>query len=183
MRAIKSGLGTIITIGLVSGSALGVAAQDEAAAPVEVSGTVYCGSPVAYGTTESHEVTIGDATMRVVSERGNSWGPNAGVMSDARLQGDYTISFDSDAYYPPGMVGSVDVGAGTWRIVNDEGAWQGSYHILGGAPVVVPLIGEGGYEGLTAIVESVFDGDACSWDWRGLIFEGEAPSYPEPPAE
>ena len=183
MRATKSGLSFILTAGLLGGSVVDAAAQDGAVAPEAFSGVVHCGSQIAYGTSESQDVMVGDTAVRVVSERGHTWRPSAPGMSDPRLQGDYTISFDSDAYYPADAVGSIDVGAGTWRIENDEGAWQGSYHIVGDAPVVVPLVGEGAYDGLTAVVESAFDGAACSWEWSGVIFAGDAPAYPEPPTE
>jgi len=100
---------------------------------------------------------------------------------------------DENAPAPPQpFTGVIDCGhlvaAGTWRIVNEEGAWQGSYHNFdtpGGEDVVVtvPLTSEDAYDGLTAIWEaSNFDDDHC-WDVRGLIIEGELPAYPEPPAE
>jgi len=152
--------------------------------PEPFSGIVHCGGQVAFGTSESLEFPMGEANMTVVSERGDTWRPSAPGMSDPRLQGNYAISFDTDAYYPPGVVDSLDViGAGTWRIENDEGAWQGSYHIVGGAPVVVPLVGEGAYDGLTAIVESAFSESDCAWEWSGLIIDRGLPEYPEPPAE
>ena len=187
MRAIKTTTIAILAVGLLAGSAVGVAAQDEGAAPVQFTGIVDCGPQIAGGTSETVQVPMGESVMTVLVRRGNTWQPSAREVSDPRLEGRYTISYDTDAYYPPGVVGSTDVGAGTWRIENDEGAWQGSYHIAGidggDVTVTVPLIGEGAYAGLFAIVESAYDSAACSWDWRGLIVDGELPAYPEPPAE
>jgi hypothetical protein len=102
-------------------------------------------------------------------------------MSDPRLEGDYYISFDDDQFVSP--AGS-SVGAGTWRIENDEGAWQGSYTRLGFADrasvVSTPLVGEGAYEGLTAVWESTHDPGPCGWEVRGLIIVGDVPAAPEP---
>jgi hypothetical protein len=109
-------------------------------------------------------------------------------MGDPRFEGRYSISYDTDSYVAPGLTAQDVVGAGTWRIENDDGAWQGSYHIMDpldgeDVTVTVALAGEGAYEGLTAIVESAFDSVACVWQWRGLVVDGDLPPYPEPPAE
>jgi len=41
-------------------------------------------------------------------------------------------------------------------------------------------VGEGAYEGLTAIWESVVHIEGlCDWDVRGLIIAGEPPAVPE----
>ena len=75
------------------------------------------------------------------------------------------------------------MGSGIWRIENEAGALQGSFvkadYPDHGTTVSSALVGEGGYEGLTAIWESVLNPD-CSWDVRGLIIEGEPPAVPEP---
>ncbi len=76
------------------------------------------------------------------------------------------------------------MGTGTWRIENEEGAWQGSYTVLGigdrSSVVTAPLVGEGAYEGLTAVWESAYDPVACDWEVWGLIIEGDVPAAPEP---
>jgi hypothetical protein len=165
---------TLVATGLLVGSGVAVAAQDDAAAPlpVEFTGHVVCGDQVRPNTTE-----VGAGSF---ASRGGAWHPSA-TMSDPRLEGDYHISFDDDQYASP--TGS-SVGAGTWRIENGEGAWQGSYTILGFADhasvVTAPLAGEGAYEGLTAVWESAYDPVACAWDVRGLIIEGDVPAAPAP---
>jgi hypothetical protein len=181
---------SILAIGLLAGSAVGVAAQDEAlpTPPQPFTGVVDCGGQIASAPGEGGTYDLPEGSMTVQMLHGNTWRPSARTMSDPRLEGTYSISFDEDRYFGSALADDTQVGAGTWRIENDEGAWQGSYHIFGmgdGADVTVtvPLIGEGAYEGLTAIVESAFDAQACRWDWRGLILRGELPAYPEPPAE
>ena len=99
--------------------------------------------------------------------RGNTWQPVVQTMSDPLLEGTHTISFDEDNF-GSALEGGFQVAAGTWRIVNEKGAWQGSYHIFDmpdGEEVVVtvPLIGEGGYDGLSAIWEATWDPDLC-WE-------------------
>ncbi len=71
-----------------------------------------------------------------------------------------------------------------FRIVNDGGAWQqsptldldfsdGSEDLTLGV-----LVGEGGYEGLTAVFQNVTsDG---TWDLHGYIIDGELTPAPEP---
>ncbi|MGD8486541.1 MAG: hypothetical protein PVH07_07895 [Chloroflexota bacterium] len=126
--------------------------------------------------------------MTILAWRGDTWRPAAREMGDPRFEGRYSISYDTDSYVAPGLTAQDVVGAGTWRIENDDGAWQGSYHIMDpldgeDVTVTVALAGEGAYEGLTAIVESAFDSVACVWQWRGLVVDGDLPPYPEPPAE
>jgi hypothetical protein len=41
------------------------------------------------------------------------------------------------------------------------------------------LTGEGAYEGMSVLWEEVGHWDACSWDVRGLIVEGDPPAVPE----
>jgi hypothetical protein len=100
------------------------------------------------------------------------------------MEGSYYISYDSDEYR--GSQGTTSVGSETWRIENGEGAWQGSstgVNFADGHPSVltIALVGEGAYEGLTAIWESVYNPSGlCSWDVRGVIIEGGPPAVPEP---
>jgi hypothetical protein len=165
----------MLAIGLLGGSTPGVAAQDGSTppqAPVAFTGHVVCGDQV-----RESMVQLGAPP---IMNRGGAWNPSA-TMSDPRLEGDYYISFDDDQYV--GVPGP-DVGAGTWRIENELGAWQGSYTVLAlgnrSSVVTTPLAGEGAYEGLTAIWESTYDPVACEWDVWGAIIEGEVPAAPEP---
>lgn len=185
MRARRSISITAIVIGVMAGSAVGVTAQEAAipGLPTEFSGHIECGPEVRTGTDERETLGEGDEQVLRLTSRGWAWQPVATTMSDPRLEGTYTIGFDSDRVSPAGTSGPT-VGSGTWRIENDEGAWQGSFPVIQFADhtttVTTPLVGEGAYEGLTAIWESRHDANACSWDVRGLIIEGDLPAAPEP---
>ena len=166
------------------------AEQDQAAPhpPEPFSAVVDCGGQIAFGSTESLEYPMDEATMTILARRGDAWRPIAREVSDPRFEGRYSISSDADSYYAPGLTADDVVGAGTWRIENDEGAWQGSFRYMdpldgGDVTVTVLLTGEGTYEGLTAMVESAHDPVACVWQWRGLVVDGNLPDYPEPPAD
>ena len=103
-------------------------------------------------------------------------------VSDPRLDGDVTISFDSDDYAgPDGAIYSV--GAGTWRIEIPDGAWQGSYNIVAtdewGSVVTTTLEGEGAYAGMSAVWEQTLGNSA--WDLRGVIFPAAPPAPPTAP--
>jgi hypothetical protein len=105
--------------------------------------------------------------------------------SDPRLDGSLTWCTDEHDY---GAVRdeSTVVWTDTYRIVNDEGAWQGSTSGAmwddpvsgermepGGDPII--LVGEGAYEGLYAAITGPFS------DTHGVIFEGAPPADPVPP--
>jgi hypothetical protein len=96
-----------------------------------------------------------------------------GSISDPRLDGTVLISFQTDEY--PGWSG--DIGTGTWRIETADGAWQGSYTIVeaegfSDKPTAV-LVGEGAYDGLTAVWEQTID--PSGWDIVGVIFPAGPP--------
>lgn len=71
----------------------------------------------------------------------------------------------------------------TWRIENDGGAWQASYRkviwpedVHSGVTAV--FVGEGGYDGLLAIIE-LDSNQGFGWAVRGMIIE--AADLPEAP--
>jgi hypothetical protein len=188
MRAIRSISVVAIAIGALTGSAVGATAQQEVTPrpPTEFTGHIECGPEVSHGTDrrESFETDAG-RVVRVTS-RGWAWQPYQTTMSDPRLEGTYQLAYDSDQVTQAGTSAPA-VGSGTWRIVNDDGAWQGSFPIIEfpdhTTTVTTQLEGSGAYEGLTAIWESQHDARACSWEVRGVIIEGQVPAAPEPPAE
>ena len=153
--------------------------RDAAAAqpPVAFTGRIVCGDTVRTGVSES-PADGGHVRLR---PRGWSWQPTA-TMSDPRLEGDYYISYDSDDYESSTVT---SVGTGTWRIQNREGAWQGSFTNIkypdSTTTVSTPLVGEGAYDGLTALWEATNHRPVeCAWAIRGLILEGHVPAAPEP---
>ena len=110
--------------------------------------------------------------------------------SDLRFGGTYVSVFNLDTYR--GEAFAPDEGAfNVWTIVrrveNDEGAWQGKATtavwvddpeawFIDDPPATVVFSGEGGYEGLTAIV--TIGERVVNSAFRGYIFAGSAP--PEP---
>jgi hypothetical protein len=164
------------------GAAPGAAAPDvELTRPVEFTGSIVCGPDARTGMAD---IPLSGGDTSVTHSRGWAWQPSA-TMSEPRLEGTYYYAYDSDEYRTEGLTSIPSVGSGTWRIENDEGAWQGSHPNIGFADgtyskATTILIGEGAYEGLTAIWEGQHDGPACTWDIRGLIIEGNVPAAPEP---
>jgi hypothetical protein len=106
-------------------------------------------------------------------------------VSDPRLAGTFTRSWDEDEYFSDGEA-FLSIVVVTDRIENDEGAWQGSgvwYRPADTewslAPMV--LVGEGAYEGLTAILGGAYSYGECAVS--GYIVEGSIPAPPVPPSD
>jgi hypothetical protein len=164
----------------------GAATDDVRAAPVEVTGRIICGSPARMPTSAQTVVPLADGEMTVTQSRDGAFLESDAQMSDPRLEGDYFISDNSDEYRVPGATATIRVGSLTRRIVNDEGAWQGSgpFGVLSDGTVTAlstVLVGERAYEGLSVIWEEVFPkGSKCSVDVRGIIIDGDLPPDAEP---
>ena len=175
MRAIRTTTISILALGLLAGSTVGVAAQDAdttTQAPVEFTAKWSWGSSVRADTMEWDE--------GVVMTRGGAWRP--GVMtsaSDPRLEGAVTIAANSNQY-----PGGPEVWNYAFRIENDGGAWQQSPTItIDTGPddldtTTGVLVGEGGYDGLIAVFDNLEQGQ--TWTLHGYIIEGELPPDPEP---
>ena len=169
MRKMRSMLATAIVMGLLAGSPAVVSAQEETAPPeppVEVRGHIECGPEVRSGASDIAPAWQQPATM-----------------SDPRLAGTY---YYCEAAAPlVAALPGIQVASGTRRIENDEGAWQGSmvYAYLSdgtGTTGSTVLVGEGAYEGLSAIWEQRFLFPECAADVRGLLIEGKVPAAPAP---
>ena len=164
MRQVRSVTMSAIVMALLIGSAVDVVAQEEAP-PAEFTGHIECGPAVRLSDTEP------------------AWQQPA-TMSDPRLEGTYYYSEATRTFGE--ALPAIAAAAGTLRIENDEGAWQGSmtYAYLSdgtGTTGSTVLVGEGAYEGLSAIWEERFLLPGCgAADVRGLIIEGEVPVAPEP---
>jgi hypothetical protein len=110
--------------------------------------------------------------------RGQAWTPDITEVSDPRLDGEMTLSANINKWPGQPML-SME----TYRITNEDGAWQGSFPSVyesfdqtSGAQSVV-LVGEGDYEGLYAWMD-VTDWSAVS----GVIFSYPPPEAPAPPS-
>ena len=175
MRTVKTTITSILVIGLLAASAVGVAAQEEEASaqgPVEFTAKWSWGPGVRADATEAGE--------GVMMTRGGAWRP--GVItsaSDPRLEGAVTIAANSNQYS-----GGPEVWNYAFRIENDGGAWQQSPTIdLATGPddlntTTGVMIGEGGYDGLVAVFDNLEQGQ--TWTLHGYIIEGELPPDPEP---
>jgi len=173
VKGLKPTFISILAIGLLAGSAVGVAAQDEEiAAPVEFTAKWVFG-----GGVRSDKTEVGDG---VLMTRGGAWRP--GVLtaaSDPRLEGTLTIAANSNQYSSGPEVWNY-----AFRIENEDGAWQqmptinldagdGDLNTTTGV-----LVGEGGYDGLIAVFDNLSENS--SWTLHGYIIDGELTPAPEP---
>jgi hypothetical protein len=162
---------SILAVGLLAGSTIGAAAQDEPAIEAtEVTGKVTFGEPISMPQgTETPEGII--VTEGVVAN--TTWDA-----SDDRLDGDGTYSVNAS-----GPLDGPSIALETYELTNDGGSWIGdgrAYSGESGRTGFVTLSGRDGYEGLSAYVVTEFDGQSA-WDLRGVIFPSEMlPEVPEP---
>ena len=165
MRAIKTTTISILAIGLLAGSAVGVAAQDEetAAGATSFTGSVSGGEGVDVETTDPRLT---------------------GSVLQAQNTDIHSVS-DRDQFVAPRSV--------NWRIENEGGAWTGQGYELHGwgaddphqeafGVTVLMLTGEGDYEGLSAYLMVDYSGAEVTLPTvDGAVFPGEAPPFPEVP--
>ena len=121
------------------------------------------------------------------STRGLCYNPQVKDASDPRLLGLMTVCRSEDAWKNEDFVPATRVWTDTYRIWNDDGAWEGSvstFDLDASAPAdeawteeqIVFLTGSGAYEGLTAAA------DLSDWDdIRGLVIPGPVPAAPTVP--
>ena len=182
MKRTRTTLITAIAIGLLAGSAVGVAAQEtETEAPTE------------FTATWAHNFGPG-VRPNVISRGSNILGPDLGrgyanhpliieSAGDPRFEGEVTYIVNQDRYTSNG---ALVVFNRAFSVENDEGTWRGVPHPFlrfsdGEASGTTQLfIGEGGYAGSYALVDIQNDPAVEGWTIRGVIFEGEPPPAPEP---
>jgi hypothetical protein len=139
--------------------------------PVPFTGQIFCGPAVPADVPTWHQTA---------------------TTSDPRLEGDIYHSRQTNTHFGTGPDGfqASTVSWATNRIENEGGAWQGTMvtyigpdepaNTSTGARETYVLTGEGGYEGLTAIYDVVFNAEyvtqyGCGVDVWGVIFEGNLP--------
>ena len=153
------------------------------AVPVEFTACVSAGPEVTPGTNEISRVALPDGEMTIEHSRGYTWQLQVTDVSEPRLVGTWYHSNASDVYTLPGGLAGPNFGPVTNRIENDEGAWQGSFQVVGFPDDVgsggwtVAMDGEGAYEGLTAV--AVKHSGACP-NMRGYIIDHSLPPPPLP---
>lgn len=179
MRTIKTTTVSILALGLLAVSTVGVSAQDEEAA-AEVS------SFTGERTTQQDQIFEGtSSTSDGLEEVTGSVYVGSLVSSDPRLTGTYTSTdnyiVDTTEMLPDFSNFNV-VGASTWELTNDGGSWLVEVTSFGNIEADVnagwlEFVGQGGYEGLNAYAVA---------DWQespqfvGTIFPRPRPEIPEP---
>ena len=177
VRAIKASIISSLAIGLLASSAVGVAAQDE-----ELTG------PASFTGTIGESAVVGEPTDAVVDGvlqiRGlEREGPIEST--DPRLTGTLSRVIDLDLQRV-GDFGEVAVFTVRNRIDNDMGSWSGTSVGIGrnGPDIAadeeldfhtILLTGEGGFDGLSAIVLADFAQREVGGDIKGVIYQGELP--------
>jgi hypothetical protein len=174
---------SIITVILLVGSTIGVAAQSEEKAPTYTSVTgkfIKSNAPEEDWADQSWDDRSGHILDWRV-ERSLDW-------SDPRLPSEMTSRLNYDFYpFGPDLFQPV---AETYRLEDLDGAWSGTGRgFMVNATQqdwLVALSGEGAYEGLSAMfvremVRADPDSGGNDHEWfNGFIFEGELPSMPDP---
>lgn len=190
MRAVKTTTISIVAVGLLTGSAIGVAAQDEETAaepgtPARVTGTIDdTGSETVQEPTE--DVVDGAIGLRGLIVEGDQF-----EMDDPRLTGTVTLAMNFD-FHSVNDQENVAAGSLALRLENEDGSWSGQGTSVGhGAAGMSPeealgldtwvLTGAGAYDGLSAILIVDTGGFPATVD--GVIFAGEMPPAPELSAE
>jgi hypothetical protein len=181
VRAIKTTTISILALGLVAGSAVGVAAQDDetAAGAVSFTGTAFGvpGGP----DVETTETDLGNGFIALDGfTYRNTW-----ESSDERLTGDLTgvvnqvVNPSASATGGlPDIIMSIAI-----ELTNDGGSWLGEGTGFGSTDLdfvkeMYTLVGQGGYEGLTAYVIAETTGREPALS--GIIFPTAMPEAPEP---
>ena len=181
MKGLKTTTISILAIGLLAGSAVGVAAQD-AEATAEVSSFTGTGTEglevLSEGTFGVNTDGLNDAVGVVYVARFDS--------DDDRLTGDATITANWQFADPSG---TPLLAARTYELTNEGGSWVGQSHSLnaddlGVSVEMAVLTGQGGYEGLTAYVIMQWSPQSSpEATFVAATFPGEMPPLPDLPAE
>jgi hypothetical protein len=172
VKGLKPTLISVIAMGLLAGSAVGVAAQDEdPMAPSTFTGEGT--EEPAFSTDPETGLTIAVATFEATDSRAS--GTWTQVEDPAVVEGD-----DGRQY----QVGRVAV-----RLVNDGGSWVGTHQgfivspLAEGPPSVgffSEMAGEDGYEGLSLFLVDTFTSDGPI-KMGVIVPSGAVHPFPEPP--
>jgi hypothetical protein len=187
LRLAMVGMVILALLGALGGAVLAQSDEEDMAAdlPVVVTGSESCGGRTSGQTTqapngaESHRDLVGLCTN---------------TMSDPRVSGTYTNTFNSQCYSPSSVYPSEDcVFWGTHVLEGEDGGWDctfsGTEDPSGQNWGIVHAIcpGTGGYEGMTYVYQHAFGGAediGNGTSYHGIIYEGPPPGEPWPmPAE
>jgi hypothetical protein len=121
----------------------------------------------------------------VLRNRDVECSPQTWTSSDPRLTGEVSRRWNDDGYQTDSGLITVDTAAA--YLQNEGGGWACLSHSLATASgdvadqLTFTCAGDGGYDGLSAILV-LTDAGGNSEDIVGLIFSGDFPPLPEPPA-
>ena len=190
MKGLRITLISILAVGLLAGSTVGVAAQDDEAAaepttPVQVTGSVEVGGSTDYGIVD---VTWDDE--RGVEERRGGYWDDPIEMDEPRLSGQLRSMLNMDTYGGPVLGGDGSVVSASTELVNDDGTWTGTLrgyaypHSSDGFPQRdmiwhIELTGTGAYEGLSALLYAHGPISRQVLEVEGFVFPGVLPEYPD----
>ena len=188
MRTIRTTTISSLVLGLLAGSVVGVAAQDEEGPTYPTApATVVSGGMVDWGEgswEEETEVMVDGVRQR----QGVRFEGARFEMDDPRLTGD--VSYEGIQHGRMDGETEVVLFATDWRIENDEGSWSSSctsyqaMEPMGDPSLADPLTstclytGAGEYEGRSAYLVKEFFAGELPYPIRGLIFEGDVPPVP-----
>ena len=155
-------------------------AEAPAVEPMWVTGNVQPASSCSPGDVEID----GDVTR----SRNVECSPQMWTSSDTRLTGEVVRRWSQDVHRTD--EGTFEVGMDAAYLANEGGGWACSASYLASGSGMSSLsvndttfdcTGDGGYAGLSAILVST-PGSGFTEDFVGLIFSGDAPPLPAPPA-
>jgi hypothetical protein len=174
MRSSTSARLAVVTVALLIASAVGVAAQSsDGMPPVHVTGAVH------FDDSDPTRPPASTTTDGVATEYRGISAVRQLTMTDERLSGSQRAVWNQVDY---GRDGSTV--AGRLWIENDGGSWQGTYqgvifpHAPGMARHQAVLTGEGGYEGLSAVLYYDPANTDDTLAVEGYLFRGEVPEHP-----
>jgi len=170
VRTIRTTFISILAVGLLAGSAVGVTAQEDTQAPASVTGSFTTPQGVSPGSDAWEDGAMRTRDLRFAS----TWDA-----SDPRLSGVASLRVNRDRYERQQM----EVGSAGAVIENEDGRWVGAGTWLGGEDLgetmTLVMQGEDAYEGLTGYVVV----NLVTQTFAASIFPGDMPPFPEPPAE
>jgi hypothetical protein len=177
VRAIKTTTISILALGLLAGSAAGVAAQDEESAGgvTTVTGTLNWVDQIDEGTDSVDPAGFGATSGSVATMR-------FFFPSEPRLTGDATVNANN-VVMEFGETFAM-MSAQTTVLSNDGGSWLGESKGFGGPGFdsgrTIVFVGQDGYEGLTAYLQGKLDWDTGVEEFQGFIVPTAMPEVPEP---
>ena len=165
---------TLVTVVLLLVSTFGVAAQSSGEMPpVHVTGVVV------FDDADPFEPPTTSTSDGAATKHQGISAVRQLTMSDERLSGSQHAVWNQ---YDYGLDGSTV--SGRLSIENDDGSWQGTYqgvifpHAPGMARHQAVLVGEGDYEGFSAVLYYDPASTEGTLGVEGFLFQGAIPGYP-----